>query len=74
MMKIDNVTLIPKRGRRNLSHIGNHRGIYLIHKSRSLLMRMLLNDNNGIINEFMSDSNVGGKMERGIRDHIFIVT
>ena len=73
MMKVVNIALIPKPGRRNLNHIENHRGIFLIHKFRSLLMRMLLNDKYDIIDEFISDSNVGGRKGRSIRDHLFII-
>ena len=36
-------------------------------------MRMILNDKYEIIDSFMSDSNVGGRKERGIRDHLFVV-
>ena len=73
MMKIVNIALIPKPGRRNLHHIENHRGIFLIHKYRSLLMRMLLNDKYDTLNDFMSDSNVGGRKFRNIRDNLFVI-
>lgn len=73
MMQIVNIALIPKPGRRNLQHIDNHRGIVLIHKFCSLLMRMLLNDNYDKVDEFMSDSNVGGRKGRSVRDHLFMV-
>ena len=74
MMKIVNIALIPKPGKHNkLHHIESHRGIFLIHKFRSLIMRMLLNDKYSILDEFMSDSNVGGRKGRSIRDHLFIV-
>ena len=73
MMKLVNIALIPKPGKRNLQDIENHRGIFLIHKYRSLLMKMILNDKYAIIDEFMSDSNVGGRRGRSIRDHLFIV-
>ena len=36
-------------------------------------MRMLLNDKYPIIDKFMSDSNIGGRKGRGIRDHVFVV-
>ena len=71
MMKIVNIALIPKPGKRNLQHIENHRGIFLIHMFRSLLMRMLLNDKYDTIDDFMSDSNVGGRKGRSVRDHLF---
>ena len=73
MMKNVNIALIPKPGKRKLKGIYNHRGIFLIPKYRSLLMRMLLNDNYDIIDDYMSDSNVGGRKNRSIRDHLFIV-
>ena len=73
MMKHVNIALIPKAGRRDLKSISNHRGIFLIHKYRSLIMRMILDDKYDIIDNYMSDSNVGGRRERGIRDHLFIV-
>ena len=73
MMKHVNIALIPKPGKRNLKHIENHRGIFLIHKYRSLIMRMILDDKYDIIDNYMSDSNVGDRRERGIRDHLFIV-
>ena len=73
MMKNVNIALIPKTGKKKLQNIENHRGIFLIHKYRSLIMRMILNDKYEIIDKFMSDSNVGGRKERGIRDHLFVV-
>ena len=73
MMKFVNIALIPKPGKRKLQHIENHRGIFLISKYRSLLMRMLLNDNSQMLDDYMSDSNVGGRRGRGIRYHLFIV-
>ena len=73
MMKLVNIALIPKPGKQNLHDIDNHRGIVLIDKFRSLLMRMLLNDKYSIIDSFMSDSNVGGRKGRSVRDHLLIV-
>ena len=73
MMKVVNIALIPKPGKRNLHHIENHRGIFLIHKFRSLIMSMLLNDQYNILDGFMSDSNIGGRKGRSIRDHLFMV-
>ena len=73
MMKTVNIALIPKPGNKNLQDIDNHRGVFLIHKFRSLLMKMLLNDKYDTIDQFMSDSNIGGRKNRSIRDHLFIV-
>ena len=68
-----NIALIPKTGKRKKHMIDNHRGIFLIHKYKSLLMRMLLNDKHPIIDEHMTESNIGGRKNRGIRDHLFVV-
>ena len=73
MLKKVNIALIPKPGKKKLQDIKNHRGIFLIHKYRSLLMRMILNDKYDIIDQYMSDSNIGGRKQRGIRDHLFVV-
>ena len=67
MMQIVNIALIPKSGKKNLHHI------FLILKFRSLSMRMLLNDKYDTLNDFMSDSNVGGRKGQSVRDHPFIV-
>ena len=73
MMRKVNIALIPKTGKKDIHNINNHRGIFLIHKYRSLILRMMLNDEYHKIDKHMSDSNVGGRKERGIRDHLFIV-
>ena len=73
IMKNVNIALIPKPGKRNVKDISNHRGIFLIPKYRSLLMTMLLNDKYKILDDHMSDSYVGGRKERSIRDHLFVV-
>ena len=44
MMTHVNIAMIPKGGKRNLKDISNHCGIFLIHRYRSLIMRMLLED------------------------------
>ena len=38
----------------------------------SLLLRMLLNYKYEILDQLMSDSNIGGRRNRGIGDHLFI--
>ena len=73
MMKHVIVALIPKPGKKNKHKIETHRGILLIPKYRSLIMRMLLNDKYPILDKFMSDSNIGGRKGRGIRDHLFVL-
>ena len=73
LMKQVHIALIPKPGKRKLHDIKNHRGIFLVSKFKSLMMKMLLNDKYPVIDKYMSDSNIGGRVNRGIRDHVFIV-
>ena len=73
LMQNVNVALIPKPGKRDIKNIENHRGIFLINKFRGLIMRLLLNDKYNTIDKYMSDSNVGGRKGRSIRDHLFIL-
>ena len=61
MVKIVDIALIPKLGKRNLQHLENYEGIFLILKFLSLLMTMLLNNKYDTLDNFMSDSNVGGR-------------
>ena len=73
MMKKVNVVMLPKPGKPSLHQIENHRGVFLISVFRSILMKLLLKDEYETIDSNMSDSNIGGRKERQIQDHIFIV-
>ena len=72
-MKSVNIAMIPKSGKANSQSISNQRGIFILSVFRSLLMKMLLKDEYKMIDEFMSDSNVGGRRGRRIQDHLFII-
>ena len=65
--------MIPKPGKSNLNDIKNQHGIFLISVFRSILMKMLLQDEYTKIYEFMSDSNAGGRKGRRAQDHLFII-
>ena len=73
MMKKVNVVMLPKPGKPSLHQIENQRGVFLISVFRSILMKLLLKDEYETIDSNMSDSNIGGRKERRIQDHIFIV-
>ena len=49
------------------------RGILLANIFRSILMKLLYNDQYPIVDSNMSDSNVGARKGRGVRNHLFIV-
>ena len=73
MMKIVNVSMIPKPGKQGLHNLENQRGIFLISVFRNILMKLLLNDEYETLDTHMTDSNIGGRKNRRIQDHLFIV-
>ena len=50
-----------------------HRGIFLITVFKYILMKLIYQRKYPIIDSNMSDSNVGGRKSRSIRDHLLIV-
>ena len=56
-----------------MHNIQNQRRIFLLSVFRSILMKMLLKDEYAKIDNFMSDSNVGGRKGRRAQDHLFII-
>ena len=59
-----------KGDRQNLE---NDRGIFNLVIIRKILDKLIYQDNFEIIDSKMSDSNVGARKKRNIRDHLFIV-
>ena len=51
----------------------NDRGIFSVAQLRSIVDKLIYNDYYDIIDGNMSDSNVGGRHNRSIRDNLFIV-
>ena len=70
IIKIVNIAMIPKSGKTNSQSISKQRGIFILSIFRSLLMKIPLKDEYKMIDEFMSDSNVGGRRGRIIQDHL----
>ena len=69
-MQLANITSFWKRkGPKN--DIENERGIFILTVLRMIKDRMIYNDIKEIIN--MSDSQVGGRAEYSIRNHLFVV-
>ena len=69
-MKIVNIAMVPKSGKTNSQSISKQRGQFILSIFRSLLMKIPLKDEYKMIDEFMSDSNVGGRRGRKIQDHL----
>ena len=53
--------------------LNNDRGVFNVMTVRTVIDNLMYNDYYDIIDQNMSDSNVGGRKERNIRDNLFIV-
>ena len=73
MIKVVNVAMVPKPGKRGLNNLENLRGIFLISIFRSIIMKLLLNNEYYTLDTYMTDSNIGGRKKKRIQDHLFIV-
>ena len=73
MMKIGNIAMLPKPGKPGIHNLENQRGIFFISVFRSIVMKLLLRDKYETLDNYMTDSNIGGRKNRIIQDHLFIV-
>ena len=71
-MEFVNIISIYK-GKGQKIDLQNERGIFIINVLKSILMKMVWNDVYPILDKNMSDSNVGGRRDRNIRNHLFVV-
>ena len=53
--------------------LDNDRGVFIVVKIRSILDKLIYNDNYHIIDKSMSCSNIGARKNRNIRDHLFVI-
>ena len=53
--------------------LNNDRGVFNVMKVRSIIDNLVYNDYYDCIDNSMSDSNVGGRRDRNIRDNLYIV-
>ena len=67
-----NISAIYK-GRGDVSSIESDRGIFLITIFSTILMKMVYQDKYSIIDQAMTDSNIGARKQKNIRNHIFVV-
>ena len=51
----------------------NDRGIFIISTLKAILDKLIYNDNYEDIDENMSDSNIGARKGRNIRNHLMII-
>ena len=71
-LQLTNITSIYKN-RGSKSDLNNDRGVFNVMTIRSVIDNLIYNDYYNIIDKNMSDSNVGGRKSRNIRDNLFIV-
>jgi hypothetical protein len=71
-MQYANIIYIYK-GRGKMNSLENDRGIFIINIVRSILMKLIYKEEYDTIDENMSDSNVGARKRKNIRNHIFIL-
>ena len=82
--KIKETGIIPKfmrcadisaiyKGKGEITDLDSDRGIFIVTIFRYILMRLIYKDKYDVIEESMSDSNIGARKEKNIRNHIFVV-
>ena len=71
-MELTNISSIYKK-KGSKSDLNNDRGVFNVMTIRSIIDNLLYNDFYDKIDSSMSDSNVGGRRNRNIRDNLFIV-
>ena len=71
-MELANITSIYKNKGSKLD-LNNDRGIFSVTQVRTIIDKLIYNDFYEIIDDNLSDSNVGGRKKRNIRDNLFIV-
>jgi hypothetical protein len=71
-MRTTNISAIYK-GKCEMSDLDSDRGIFSVSIFRTILMKLIYQDKYDIIEESMSDSNIGARKKKNIRNHIFIV-
>ena len=67
-----NITSIYKKSGSRLS-LENERGIFILSVLRKIIDRILYNDMVKDIDTNMSDSNIGGRKNKNIKNHLFII-
>ena len=70
-LKVANITTVPKSGSR--LNPENERGIFRVSVVRSILMRMIYNNNYPDIDRNMSDCQMGARKQKGCKSNIWII-
>ena len=68
---MDITSIFKNKGQRNC--FDNYRGIFRVPIFRTILDRLIYNNEYNNIDDNLSDSNVGARRDRNIRDNIFVL-
>ena len=71
-MELCNIVAIYK-GKGGKLDLQNERGIFIVNVFRSILTKLIYQDNYDKIDKNMSDSNIGARRNKNIRNHSFIL-
>ena len=63
---------IPKKKKAPLD-LSSERGIFLLTKLRSILMKLIYNTIIDVVEENLSNSNIGARKGKSPRDHVFVL-
>ena len=70
-MRLANIHAIYK-GRGEITELDSDRGIFIVSIFIYMLMRLIYRDKYTIIDKNMSDSNIGSRKKKNIRNHIYV--
>ena len=65
------ISTIPKKGTQ--TELKNERGIFLVNSVRGVFMRLMFNSEYEMINNNMSDSNIGGRKDKSCINLIWVI-
>ena len=71
LMTLANITTIYKKGSR--LELENDRGIFILTVMKKILDKLIYADNYGEIDHKMSDSNIGARRNRSIKDCLLVI-
>ena len=71
MKKMSITSFHKNKGSKN--DLSNDRGVFNLVKVRSLLDKLIYNDIYPVVDAALSQSNIGGRRGRNIRDHLFVL-
>ena len=72
-MQLFNIVSIYK-GHGERMCLESDRGIFIVNCFRSILMKMVYQDKYSTIDKSMSDSNMGARRGKSVRNHLFVIT